>query len=342
MRAALLLVATLAVGFAGAVLRQPTGSGESTSDVTALFSSTQRSEQRIRLFSSARAMLLREDPREDECLAFLIRYMPERDLSLNISIFVDTVTYALRARRMLPWGEKVPWPVFLNDVLPYSVLAEPRDPWRPFFWSFFTQNLTYWTQLQNMSITDAAAWMNNWGWHVDDPPIHFHAGTFDGLNAYSPFQVIARGNSSCTGLSVYLVSALRTMGIPARVAGTPHWNLGPAVCPDGDQSEDCGNHDWVEAWTDGAWSFIDEAGDKKLNTSWFFPGNAKHQVPGQLNHSIFATSWSPAGDIPVADRYDSLAVPFEYFPMVWDWGDKISSAFDVTLRYLSMLQQRRR
>lgn len=32
-------------------------------------------------------------------------------------------------------------------------------------------------------------------------------------------QVIAAGYASCTGLSIFLVDALRSVGIPARVAG---------------------------------------------------------------------------------------------------------------------------
>ena len=35
-------------------------------------------------------------------------------------------------------------------------------------------------------------------------------------------------------MSIFLISALRSVGIPARMAGTPDWILGG------------GNHDWVE------------------------------------------------------------------------------------------------
>jgi hypothetical protein len=60
---------------------------------------------------------------------------------------------------------------------------------------------------------------------------------------YSP---LVHSNSSCTGLSVFLVAAYRSVGIPARVAGVPHWLKGPSICPDGDESPDCGNHNWGE------------------------------------------------------------------------------------------------
>ena len=34
-------------------------------------------------------------------------------------------------------------------------------------------------------------------------------------------QVIQAGHASCTGLSIFLVNALRAVGIPARMAGMP-------------------------------------------------------------------------------------------------------------------------
>ncbi len=36
----------------------------------------------------------------------------------------------------------------------------------------------------------------------------------------SPFQVIAAGFASCTGLSIFLIDALRSVGVPARLAGS--------------------------------------------------------------------------------------------------------------------------
>jgi hypothetical protein len=38
------------------------------------------------------------------------------------------VHWSLKARRATSWASAVPWAVFLNDVLPYAALTEPRDP----------------------------------------------------------------------------------------------------------------------------------------------------------------------------------------------------------------------
>lgn len=37
-------------------------------------------------------------------------------------------------------------------------------------------------------------------------------------------ETLALGAATCTGLSLLLVSALRGLGVPARVAGTPEWH----------------------------------------------------------------------------------------------------------------------
>ena len=60
---------------------------------------------------------------------------------------------------------------------------------------------------------------------------------------------------SCTGQSILLVCALRSVGIPARAAGVHTWN------------HIQGNHTWAEAWFDGAWHMI-EMGERDFNTPW--------------------------------------------------------------------------
>lgn len=271
-----------------------------------------------------------------QSLDFLLTYMPTIDLeTLPISIVIDTIHLALLARHQFPFAASVPWHIFLNDVLPYATMTEPRGPWRPLFYDFFA-NQSPVVRKSNATIVRVVEWMNQFAWDIVQPPIVFNAsGDPTGLNEYSPFQVMQAHYASCTGLAIFLVSALRSVGIPARVAGTPHWNLGNVTCPDGDASPDCGNHDWVEVWADGAWAFVDQRGNIAVNTSWFFPGHTQHQQFASLNHSIYATSYAPAS--VVLSRFggdnDTLSVPVPYFPMVWDWTNTAVPGWDVTLRY---------
>jgi transglutaminase-like putative cysteine protease len=55
---------------------------------------------------------------------------------------------------------------------------------------------------------------------------------------YDPMSIISYGYSSCTGLAILLICALRSVGIPARLVGTPAWH----------GNVDEGNHSWVEVY----------------------------------------------------------------------------------------------
>merc|ERR1712129_74462 len=89
---------------------------------------------------------------------------------------------------------------------------------------------------------------------------------------FDPMSVIAFQRGSCTGLSILLVSALRSLGIPSRVVGTPAWN--------GKQKN--GNHNWIEYYSSQhEWKFIEAAPahggvpDKNAPpcNNWFCDGN---------------------------------------------------------------------
>eukprot|EP00299_Pterocystis_sp_00344_P012314 c5892_g1_i2.p1 GENE.c5892_g1_i2~~c5892_g1_i2.p1 ORF type:complete len:227 (-),score=51.11 c5892_g1_i2:26-706(-) len=202
----------------------------------------------------------------------------------------------------------------LLSVLPYASLNERRDPWRELFHKSFislvntTKSISEAVQVLNRDI-----WTQH-GWNITFVP---------NQTPYSlaVFDVISHGNASCSGLSIFLVSACRSVGIPARVVGTPHWHRNSSECPHGDEDDNCGNHDWVEIW-DGKWYFTGahEYTTAGLDNAWFYPYPAKYQTPQSGNHSIYGTSWLRT----------SLS-----FPMVWDVNNSYISAVDVTANYLN-------
>lgn len=55
-----------------------------------------------------------------EGLAFLTTYRPQRDANLSLLFLQRNVDLALEARVATAWAKQVPWPLFLNDVLPYA------------------------------------------------------------------------------------------------------------------------------------------------------------------------------------------------------------------------------
>ena len=126
----------------------------------------------------------------------------------------------------------------------------------------------------------------------------------------SPVQAEKEKMATCTGLSFLLIDAFRSVGIPARIAGTPLW------------TNKRGNHSWVEVWIDGIWYFTEYYPDS-LNKSWFLAdaGKADPEMP---IHWIYAASYKPTGT---------------YFPRVWNKDAKDIHGVNVTKRYIDLYQK---
>ena len=74
----------------------------------------------------------------------------------------------------------------------------------------------------------------------------------------SPMNTLRSAIGRCGEESTFTVTALRTIGIPARQVYTPRWA----------HTDD--NHAWVEAWVDGKWYFLGACEPEPvLNLGWF-------------------------------------------------------------------------
>lgn len=284
-----------------------------------------------------------DDDESDEarCVYFLVRRMPDADRGVvSAEHLARNCALALGARARNGWAASVPWPIFLEFVAPYALFDEPRDEWRPLFAELLAPLVA-----GSASAREAALRMNALLWRQWDPPIKFvaqqtrvgHPGQL------SPLAVIKAGNASCTGLSIMLVDALRAVGVPARVVGTPVWNR-PGCSHEALSDKACGNHNWVEVWlpADGAaaqaaggWHFFGAA-EGGLDEGWFYPMPAQLQVPGGLNISIYAARFGPPLSVGTASTtaFEISPPPHLHFPMVWAWDDQSVGADDVTARYL--------
>ena len=118
-------------------------------------------------------------------------------------------------------------------------------------------------------------------------------------------ESIAQGMATCTGLSIMLVEACRSVGIPARLAGINSW---PGRG---------GNHTWVEIWNDG-WHFVGaaEPDDQGLDHAWFV-GDASKGIKTRPENAIFAVTYRKTG---------------AHFPLAWNPEARIN-AENVTDRY---------
>lgn len=230
---------------------------------------------------------------------FLVRWMPEADLkSIKKEWLQANHELAIKAVEEFPWGKTYDEEIFTNDVLPYAVFDETRENWRPEFYGICSRLVK-----GCKTASEAAQVLNRE--LFDELGFHYHTGRKKPNQC--PSESRASGKATCTGLSIALVYACRSVGIPARAAGTPLW------------SDLSGNHTWVEVW-DGEWKFLgaDEYDAKGLNRGWFV-GRASKANPDEAKHSIWATSWS---------RTDG------YFPMVWSSGSEEVGAVNVTYRYI--------
>ncbi|MCC8173062.1 MAG: transglutaminase-like domain-containing protein [Odoribacter sp.] len=193
---------------------------------------------------------LAETPKDQKKgMAFLIAYMPDRDLKeLHADFLLENVEYAYKAKEEFPWAKAIPDSIFLNDVLPYVSLNETREKWRVDFYNRF---LPYVEDCQDIFIA-----IDSINQNIRDE-VMVDYSTRREKPDQSPFESIRQGMASCSGLSILLVDAFRAVGIPARIAGTPLWH------------DERGNHNWVEVWADGKWYFT-EYYPFRLNEAWFF------------------------------------------------------------------------
>lgn len=235
---------------------------------------------------------------QKEGMQFLIAYMPDRDLkSLSADFLLNNVKYAYRAWDESPWKDRVPKELFFNDVLPYASVNEHRDDWRE---DFYTRFMPLVAQVQSPG--QAAVILNREIFKMLDVRFSRQRPKAD----KGPYETIEAKMASCTGLSILLIDACRSVGVPARFAGTPLW------------TNKSGNHSWVEIWDD-QWHFTgggEPVGDT-LDKAWF-TGRAKTARRDHRLHAIYATSYKHTA---------------QTFPLVWDRDIDYVYAVNVTDRY---------
>ena len=187
--------------------------------------------------------------------------------------------------------------IFLDNVLAYANVNESRDPWRKEFYDLCMP------LIKDCKTPGAAAALLN---RSVFPKLKVGYSTQRKKPHQSPRESIEQGKASCTGLSIILSDACRSVAIPARLVGTPLW------------SNNSGNHTWVEVWDNG-WHFTGacEPDPKGLDRGWFV-GNAAQAKKDSAIHAIYAASF----------RKTPLS-----FPMVWSPGRKDVYAENVTDHY---------
>ncbi len=244
----------------------------------------------------------------EKAARFLVEGMPKGDReNLTAGFLMGNLDLALEARREFVWAKGLPEEVFFNDVLPYACLDETREDWRSFFYE-----KTVGLVREAKTTSEAAQAVNKGIFKL----VNVHYNRKRKAPNQSAFESIEIGKATCTGLSIILVEACRSVGVPARIAGTALW------------ASKRGNHTWVEIWDEGAWHFMgaDEYDKKGLNRGWFVK-DAAMAIEGEWQHAIWATSWKKTEG---------------FFPMVWDIKNREVAAVNVTSRYVKRVEEKER
>lgn len=184
---------------------------------------------------------------EREALTFLYAYSPLVDISFSGGEYLlDNVRLAFRAREEMPWGFSVPENIFRHFVLPARGGKENLDTARAVFFRELKERVA---ACENME--RAALEVNHWCHeNVIYKPTNARTS--------SPLATRRRAYGRCGEESVFTLSALRAVGIPARQIYTPRW----AHCDD--------NHAWIEVWIDGEWKYLGACEpEPRLNIAWF-------------------------------------------------------------------------
>jgi predicted esterase len=231
-------------------------------------------------------------------MAFLVVNMPEKDLrTLKADFLLENVDLAYKARQQTPWGDKIPEEVFLNDVLPYANVDESRHPWRKEMFDLCMPIIK-----DCKTPAEAAQKLNS----TVFVKLQVKYSTERKKAQQSPKESIEQGKASCTGLSIMLADACRSVCVPARLVGTPMW------------SNLRGNHTWVEIW-DRTWHYTGacEPDPNGLDRGWFV-GDAAQAKEDSRQHAIYAASFQKTATT---------------FPLNWAPRNNDVFAENVTARY---------
>jgi len=231
-------------------------------------------------------------------MEWLLTHMPEEDLkTLSGEFLLENCTLAYEAWDNAPWKEQITEEVFFDCILPYANLNERRDDWRRDFHDRFVEIVA-----DAKTPTQATILLNKNIFNI----VGVKYSTKRPKADQSPFESIEAGMASCSGLSILLIDACRSVGVPARFTGTPLWY------------NESGNHSWIEFWDNG-WHYTgggEPTGDV-VDVAWF-DGSASKATKGHAQHAIFSVTWNESK---------------QHFPLVWLPDVTTYGGIDVTDRY---------
>lgn len=232
------------------------------------------------------AIAMATDEATREALTFLYAYMSYPDMTdYSPAYYVAQAAAAVRARGEMAWGKSVPEREWLHFVLPVRINNENLDTFRTTCYEELK------ARVQGLSMHDAALEVNHWCHEkVTYKPSDSRTS--------SPLASMRTAYGRCGEESTFTVSALRTVGIPARQVYTPRWA----------HTDD--NHAWVEVWIDGQWHFLGACEPEAvLDLGWFNQPASR----GMLMHTkVYGRYDGPEDIIDQTPCYTEINVTSNY------------------------------
>lgn len=228
----------------------------------------------------------RQDAEVQEAVNFLYAGMPLPDsVDYSRDFWEANARIAVRARHEMPWGEKVPGREWRHFVLPLRVNNEDLDSFRIAYYDELKQ------RIEGKTMYNAVLEVNHWCHeHVSYAPSDSRTS--------SPMNTIRSATGRCGEESTLTVTALRTIGIPARQVYTPRWA----------HTDD--NHAWVEAWVDGRWYFLGACEPEPvLNLGWFNESASRAML---MHTKAFGDYTGPEEVMSRTDCYTEINVTKNY------------------------------
>lgn len=214
-------------------------------------------------------------PRIEEALgaldadeALLVRFfcatLPVSDVfDTEPALLASFARHALMLRRDVPWCAALDEPTFVHFVAYPRINNEPITDCRPVFWRELAG------RVRGKSAAEAVVEANYWCAE------HATYQASDG-RTLGPLGVLASGDGRCGEESTFLVTALRSIGIPARQLYVPWW----AHCDD--------NHAWVEAHVDDGWHYLGACEpEEALDRGWFTAASGRAMAVQTRTYSDF-------------------------------------------------------
>lgn len=185
---------------------------------------------------------------ESQALSFLYSAMPFSDLlDYPANLFLTYARHGVFLWNQGPFAGKVPEKLFANYVLFHRVNNEDITETRKFFY----EKLNETTKVRTDSLYYGAVDVNYWcageaTYRASDD------------RTQNPRTMYYAATGRCGEESTFTVTALRSLGIPARQVYAPLWSH----CDD--------NHAWVEVWCEDNWHFLGACEPEiRLDQGWF-------------------------------------------------------------------------